>query len=730
MMKKIPFFPQMDAKDCGPACLRMIAKYYGKEYSMAYLREICHLQREGVSMLGISEAAEKIGFTTMGVHTDFERLKKATLPCIVHWDQQHFVVVCNISGKKEIVEVADPAFQCITCHKEEFLQHWTSSQNGAGKEGIALLLTPKPEFYEREGQAEEKKDYRHLFQYLRPFRKLIGQIFIGLAVGTGIGLIIPFLTQSMVDYGISSQNLHFVTMVLIAQLFLYLGQIGIEFIRSWILLHITARLNISIIADFLAKLMHLPIGFFDTKLTGDLMQRIGDHRRIESFLASSSLSTLFSMFSLFAFSIVLAYYNLQLLLIFLSASVCYAGWIAAFLKKRRMIDQKRFVQSAKEQSNLIQIITGIQEIKLNNCEQQKRWEWEHIQTKLFQINMKGLGLSQIQQSGAFLINTLKDLLITFLSAKAVIEGRMSLGMMMAVQSIIGEMNAPIYQLIAFIQQAQDAKISWERLNEIHQKKDEELNDQRLYQLIPMEKEILIENLSFQYNPFSPPVLKEISLHIPHGKTCAIVGMSGSGKTTLIKLLLGFYPPSEGCIKIGGIRLENLHPRSWRNCCGTVMQEGFIFSDSIAHNIAIGEETIDKNRLVYASKVANIQEMIESMPLGYNTLIGQEGNGISQGQKQRILIARAVYKNPDFLFFDEATNALDANNERIVMQHLRQFFSGKTVLISAHRLSTVRNADMIVVLHQGRLVESGTHEQLVQQQGHYYQLVKNQLEMGG
>lgn len=727
-MKKFPLFRQMDAKDCGPACLQMIAKYYGKSYPITYLREICFISREGVSLLGISEAAEKLGFSSLGLKTDFEHLKNAHLPCIVHWDQQHFVVVYRISSKNKVY-VADPALDCICYSQAEFMSHWSSTQHLQKEEGIALTLTVKPAFYEQQGIPGEKHNYRQLFRYLKPFRPLIRQIIIGLAVGTVLGALLPFLTQSIVDNGINHQNLHFITLILIAQLCLSIGQLSIEFIRSRILLHITTRLNISIISDFLGKLMRLPIRFFDTKLTGDLMQRIGDHKRIESFLTASTLSTLFSFFSLTAYTLVLAYYNLRLLAIFALFSCCYLIWISLFLKKRRNIDQLRFVQSAKEQSNIIQLITGMTEIKLNNCEQQKRWEWEYIQNKLFKINLKGLSLSQIQQSGAFLISMSQEILITFLTAKAVIEGKMTLGMMMAVQTIIGEMNAPIHQMISFIQGGQDAKISWERLSEIHQQKEEENNETTFYATMPTEKEIHVENVSFQYNGISTFVLKDIQLHVPQGNTCAIVGMSGSGKTTLLKLLLGFYPPTQGDIRIGNTALEKINPKQWRNHCGTVMQDGFVFSDTIARNIAVGESVIDKKRLQYAAEVANIQEMVNRMPLGYNSLIGQEGNGISQGQKQRILIARAVYKNPDFLFFDEATNALDANNELIIMQNLQQFFKNKTVLIVAHRLSTVKKADQIVVLHHGCIVETGTHTELVNAKGYYYRLIENQLELG-
>ena len=562
-----------------------------------------------------------------------------------------------------------------------------------------------------------------------PYKALILQLFLGMLLGTLLQLIFPFLTQSIVDYGISNNNLNFVVLILIAQLTLYVSQTAVEFIRSWILLHISTRINISIISDFLIKLMKLPIGFFDTKMIGDIMQRIGDHSRIQNFLTASTLNTLFSMVNLIVFTCVLAFYSLKLLLIFLFASGLYILWIVVFLKKRKELDYKRFALASNEQSNIYQLITGMQEIKLNNSEKQKRWEWENIQASLFKVSIKGLTLSQYQSTGAFFINETKNILISFFSAQAVINGDMTLGMMMAVSYIMGHLNSPINQMIGFIQSAQDAKISMERLGEIHNRDDEEKPSDNKTNTVPEDKTIHIKNLSFRYNPLSEDVLKDINLTIPQGKITAIVGMSGSGKTTLVKLLLGFYPVSQGEINISTTPLFSISNRLWRARCGAVMQDGFIFSDTIANNIAVGEDDVDKEKLLNAVKVANIQEMVENLPLGFNTKIGQEGKGISQGQRQRILIARAVYKNPDYFFFDEATNSLDANNERIIMQNLKQVFKGKTVVIVAHRLSTVKDADNIIVLSNGNLSEQGTHEELTKQKGEYYNLVKNQLELG-
>lgn len=722
------FTNQHDAMDCGPTCLKMIAQYHGRTFSLEKLRELCRISKEGVSMLGISMAAENIGFKTLGVHINFNQLKdEVPMPCIVHWKQNHFVVVYRIKRGK--VYVADPAHGLIKYDIKEFLSCWISTKNDDKPEGIALLLEPQPDFFKSDGETLDKTKFSFVLQYLKPYRKLVFQLLLGMLLGTLLQLIFPFLTQGIVDYGIGTNNLNFVTTILIAQLTLYAAQTSVDFLRSWILLHISTRINISIISDFLIKLMKLPIGFFDTKMIGDLLQRIGDHHRIESFLTSSTLNTIFSFISLIVFICVLAFYNLKILMIFLIASAIYVLWIILFLKKRKEIDYKRFNQASAEHSNLIQLINGMQEIKLNNCEKQKRWEWENIQAKLFKVSIKGLALSQYQQSGAFFINETKNILVSFISARAVIEGDMSLGMMMAVQYIIGQLNAPIGQMIGFIQSAQDAKISLERLGEIHNKKDETQNESVSTFKLPDDKTISIDNLSFGYDSINELVLKDINLKIPEGKVTALVGMSGSGKTTLIKLLLGFYPPTDGTIKIGDVDINNIEPSVWREKCGTVMQDGFIFSDTIARNIALNDENIDEGRLLYAARIANIMDMINALPLGFNTKIGQEGKGISQGQRQRILIARAVYKNPEYIFLDEATNSLDANNESIIMRNLQEFFRSKTVVVVAHRLSTVKNADNIVVLNNGDIVESGTHDELVKKHGRYYNLIKNQLELG-
>ena len=739
---KFPHYSQHDAMDCGPTCLRMVAAYYGRIYSLENLREKSFITREGTSMLGISEAAENIGFRTTGVKVSFEELKTAPLPCIVHWNQQHFVVVYDIKAPSkpslssrrgaggEVVFIADPAAGKVKYTSEEFCRCWLSTKNEGVDVGVALLLEPSPDFYKMEDEKVNRKGFSFLFSYLRPYKSLVVQLFLGLLFGSLLQLMLPFLTQSIVDFGISAQNIGYIYLVLIAQLVLTFSSSAVGFIRGWILLHLGTRINIALISDFLIKMMRLPMGYFDTKMVGDILQRINDHSRIQSYLTNSSLSILFSIFNMVIFSVVLFLYSFSIFSIFFLGSVLYFGWVWLFMKRRAELDHKSFAQNSANQSNVIQLVTGMQEIKLNGCEQQKRWEWERIQAKLFRLRIRGMALSQYQDSGAVLINQTKNIIITALVAKLVIDGQMTLGMMMAVQYIIGQLNGPVDQLISFVRETQDAKLSLERLSDVHDKEDEEVKDEQHILEIPADKDVVLSNVTFGYDATSvgEPVIKGVNLTIPVGKQTAIVGTSGSGKTTLIKLLLGYYPLQKGDILLGGNNLKYYSIREWRKKCGVVMQDGYIFSDSIAKNIAPGVEIIDKQRLLNAVITANIREFIETLPLSYNTKIGNEGHGLSQGQKQRILIARAVYKDPAFVFLDEATNALDTNNERVIMDNLQNFFEGRTSIVIAHRLSTVKNADQIVVLEKGEIVEIGTHQELTKKKGAYYTLVKNQLEL--
>jgi len=714
--------------DCGPSCLRMIAKYYGKSFSLQTLRERSYITRQGVSFLGISDAAESLGFRSIGVLLSLKQLlSEAPKPLIIHWKQNHFIVVYKTRRKK--VFVADPALGKITYTVDEFAKNWLSTKEDGESKGLAMLLEPTPEFYAHEGEKVNRAGFRFLYSYIKPYKRFVYQLLIGMIVASLLQLIFPFLTQAIVDFGISNQDKSFIFLILLAQLILIISRTSVDFIRGWILLHLSTRINISLISDFLIKLMKLPISFFDTKVTGDLLQRINDHKRVELFMTTSSLEILFSFFNLLIFGVVLGIYSLKILTIFIIGSLIYFFWVSAFMSKRRELDLRRFSNMAENQERLIQIINGMEEIKINNADKNKRWEWEGLQASLFKINIRNLSLHQYQQAGGVLINEIKNILITFIAATAVVNNSMTLGMMMAISYILGQLNSPIERTVQFLRTAQDAKISLERLSEIHENKNEEEEDKR-YVLPPTGKNIRISKLSFRYEgPNSKKVLDDINLDIKENSVTAIVGVSGSGKTTLIKLLLGYYNPTEGEIRIGDQSMQTMSHSRWRDRCGVVLQNGYLFSDSIAGNIALGFENIDPERLINAANIANIDDFINQLPLGYNTKIGQSGQTLSGGEKQRVLIARSVYKDPDFFFIDEGTSSLDANNEKEIMEKLEKFYEGKTVIIVAHRLSTVKNADQIIVLDKGKIVEKGNHKELTAKKGAYYKLVKNQLEMG-
>ena len=728
-MKAFPVYIQPDSMDCGPTCIRMIAKYYGRSISLQKLRDLSETTRLGSSLQTLSNAAERIGLRTLAVKINLQSLKQdAPLPCICFWNERHYVVLYKIRGDR--FYVADPAKGKRVYSKKEFLTNWIGTHaDESTEEGICLLLETTPSFMEKEaGEIRGENGFRFLFQYLKKYRRFLVQLSFGLLASSILQLIVPFLTQSVVDIGIQNKDYHFLYLILFGQLFVFLGRMSVDIVRSWILLHLSARINISLVSDFLVKLMKLPISFFDIKKMGDLMLRIDDHSRIETLLTNQTLSVLFSFFNFLIFSIVLIVYSLPVFFIFMAGSIVYFGWVQLFLRKRKDLDQERFSRGGEDKSKIVELIHGIQEIKLHNAERQKRWDWERIQVKLFKLSIKTLRLEQLQSNGATFINELKNILVSFYTARLVIDGQLTLGMMLSVSYIIGQLNAPISQFLGFIYSVQDAKISLERLNEIHNKEDEEPENSHRFNELPKQKDLVLEGISFRYKGAEKNVLDNIHLTIRSGSLTAIVGASGSGKTTLMKLLLRFYEPTSGKIRIDSMDLENFTQQVWRANCGSVMQDGYIFNDTIANNIALGEEIIDRQKLRSAAETANIREFIEALPLSYNTKIGNEGMGISGGQKQRILIARAVYKNPGFLFFDEATSSLDSKNERIIMDNLNAFFGGRTAVVIAHRLSTVKNADQIVVLDNGSLVEKGTHHELLALRGSYYSLVHSQLEL--
>lgn len=724
-----PITFQHDSMQCGIACLQMICKHFGREYSLDFLSKLCFATNEGVSLLGIDDAANKLGLKTLCVKASMDELDKISLPAILHWNQKHFVVLYKIKkGRKYYI--ADPGKGLTTHTNKEMQEHWLSTNS----KGVAMMLEPTPHFYDTKNASgvgeKEIHSFRFLYGYVRRYYKYFGMIAVGLALGSIIQLVLPFLTQAIVDKGIKHQDLNIVLLILFGQLMLTISRTFIDFLRRWILLRISMKINISLISDFFIKLLKLPMSFFDTKLLGDLMQRMNDHGRVNNFLTQNVLNIVFSLLTLIVFSVVLVIYDKFVFLVFLIGSMLYGGWIALFLKRRKVIDYELFEQQAINNNRTYEFITSMQEIKLQDCEQRKRQEWEHIQKDLFKIQQKSLRLQQQEEAGGIFINELKNIAITVMSAAAVIEGNMTLGMMLAVQYIIGQLCSPVEQLMDFFYSIQDVKISLERINEIHSMEDENEKAGLLTSIEQKSKGINIQNVIFKYNPHVlTKTIDHVDIQIPQGKVTAIVGASGSGKTTLIKLILGYYSVIEGRICIGSTNINDVNKQWWRRQCGVVMQDGVIFSESIARNIAVDDAEIDQVRLLEAAKISCIFDYVMGLPLKFDTKIGRDGIGLSQGQKQRILIARAVYKNPEYIFFDEATNSLDANNERKIVENLDRFYKGKTVVIVAHRLSTVKNADQIVVIDHGKVVETGTHDTLTLKRGAYFQLVKNQLELG-
>lgn len=728
-----PITFQHDSMQCGIACLQMICRHFGRKFSLDFLSKLCFATNEGVSLLGINDAANKLGLKTLCVKASMNELDQISLPAILHWNQKHFVVLYKIKkGRKYYI--ADPGKGLTAYTNEEMREYWLSTNSKGVEKGVVMMLEPAYHFYDTKNASgtneKEIHSFRFLYGYVRRYYKYFGMIAVGLALGSIIQLVLPFLTQAIVDKGIKHQDLNIILLILFGQLMLTISRTVIDFLRRWILLRISMKINISLISDFFIKLLKLPMSFFDTKLMGDLMQRMNDHGRVNNFLTQNVLNIVFSLLTLIVFSVVLVIYDKLVFLAFLIGSMLYGVWVALFLKRRKVIDYELFEQQAINNNRTYEFITSMQEIKLQDCEQRKRQEWEHIQKDLFKIQQKSLRLQQQEEAGGIFINELKNIAITVMSAAAVIEGNMTLGMMLAVQYIIGQLCSPVEQLMDFFYSIQDVKISLERINEIHSMEDENGKAVLLTSIEQKSKGINIQNVIFKYNPHVlTKTIDHVDIQIPQGKVTAIVGASGSGKTTLIKLILGYYSVIEGRICIGCTNINDVNKQWWRRQCGVVMQDGVIFSESIARNIAVDDAEIDQVRLLEAAKISCIFDYVMGLPLKFDTKIGRDGIGLSQGQKQRILIARAVYKNPEYIFLDEATNSLDANNERKIVENLDRFYKGKTVVIVAHRLSTVKNADQIVVIDHGKVVETGTHDTLTLKKGAYFQLVKNQLELG-
>ena len=729
-VNKFKWIRQHDSMQCGVACLAMICRHYGKDYSLEYLDSFCHANIAGVSMLGIAEGARSVGLETMTAAASTDELKEITLPCILHWNQNHFVVLYGISGNGRRYRIADPGKGLVSCTRRELESHWISSVTDGEPSGVVMQLTPTRDFHSHIcDKTAEKRSFRFLLGYLRQYRKYFLQIILGLLLGCVLQLILPFLTQAIVDLGIRHRDIGLIWLILLGELMIVVGRTATDFIRRWLLLHISMRINISLVSDFFIKLLRLPMSFFDTKLMGDLLQRIGDHTRVQDFLTGQALNVVFTILSFLVFGVVLFVYNHLIFAVFAAGSLCYGLWIASFLRRRKVLDYELFEQQAVNQNRTYQFITSMQEIKLQDCERRRRWEWEDTQADLFAVRMKSLRLQQTQEAGSIFINEVKNIIITVLAATAVIGGQMTLGAMLAVQYIIGQLNSPVAQFMSFIYSLQDVRISLERINEIHEGRNEE-PDSGLATDFREGRSIEIDDIDFKYDPHAlKKTIEGVSFSIPEGKVTAIVGASGSGKTTLIKLMLGYYPVMSGSISIAGRDINEHSLRWWRRQCGVVMQDGVIFSESIARNIAVDDGEVDTERLESAARIACIHDFVMSLPLRYDTKVGKDGVGLSQGQRQRILIARAVYRDPAFIFLDEATNSLDAKNEREIVENLDKFYKGRTVVVVAHRLSTVKNADRIIVLDGGKVVETGDHASLIAAKGAYYNLVKNQLELG-
>lgn len=717
---------QLGLKDCGPACLKMIALWHGRNYDMNYLRQKCNITKMGVSMLGISEAAQAIGFNASGYKLDEAGLKKAltTGPVIAHWKNNHFVVLYKI--RRGRYYVADPAQRMMEYSKVQFMEGWRGEQ----PQGHVLMLQPDDSFFlpQREGLAQEA-DFSILWPYLRRYRHYFGQLLIGMIMGSSIALLGPILTQLLVDSGIEQQDIGFVYLILAAQLALFIGSTLINIIRSWILMHIGTRINIAMVSDFFKKVMHLPMAFYEQYVIGDLMQRMADYNRIEKLLTVDTLGTIFSLVNVVVLGIVLYVYHVPIFFLFFGGSLLSLLWVYIFLRRRRNIDYLFFEQHTNSNNKTLEIFGAMQDIKISNGMAQKRSEWEKVQHALYAVTIKSLTLSQVQGTGSSFLSRLVNLLVTFIAAKAVIEEEITLGTMFAISMIVGQISQPIARLLSFVTTYQDAKIGLERVHDITAKEDEDPSHKHRLTSFDKTAPIRISGLTFHYGSESlSPVLKDLNLDLPAGKVTAIVGASGSGKTTLIKLLLKFYEPNSGGIFVGRHDLRDLHHGSWRETCGVVLQDGQLLSGTIAENITLGREREDK-RMIEAASMANIHTFIVTLPQGYETDIGMEGLQVSAGQKQRLLLARAIYKDPMYLFLDEATSALDADNEKLIIHNLQQFFRNRTAVVVAHRLSTVQSADNIIVLEHGKIVKSGSHNALVELRGNYYHLVKNQLELG-
>lgn len=725
ILKGFPTEYQMDSQDCGPASLKMIAKYYGRYYSLQFLRDKCGITKEGVSLLDLSTGAESIGLHTLAVKSNINDLVlKVPFPVIVFWNQNHFVVVYNASRKH--IWVSDPMKGHVKYTHEKFREGWYLDEE---EYGVLLAVEPTADFKtSKEERAMQKDSFFGILRYFLPYKKNFGLIFFIMMMVTLLQGILPFISKAVIDVGIVTSDVKFINMILVGNICILVSVMVFNVMRDWILMHITARVNIALISDYLIKLMKLPVTFFENKLLGDILQRAADHERIRSFIMNNSLSLIFSTFTFFLFSIILLFYNHVIFFIFLCGSILYVCWVLLFLKVRKKLDWQYFELISKNQSYWVETVSAIQDIKIYNYERSRRWKWEEIQARLYHVNKHVLAVTNMQNLGAQFIDSIKNMAIVFFCATAVIKGEITYGIMISTQFITGMLNGPLIQFINFVVSAQYAKISFLRMNEIRQLDDEEeLLSVGSTTILPEHKDISLENVMFQYTVNAPFVLKNIYLTIPENKVTAIVGGSGSGKSTLLKLLVRLYKPSFGEIKMDKMNVMAINLRQWRKMCGVVMQDGKLFSDTIVNNIVLDDENVDRESLLECCKTAQILDEINGMPQGFDTRIGEQGRRLSGGQKQRLLIARALYSNPKILFLDEATNSLDTINEKKIVNALNSAFQNRTVVVIAHRLSTIRNADQIVVMEDGRIVEIGNHETLIERKGLYYKLIESQTD---
>ena len=724
LLNRFPVEYQMDSQDCGPACLKIIAKHFGKFYSLQSLRDKCGITKEGVSLLDLSTGAESIGLRTLAIKCTIDDVVNSVpFPAIIFWKDSHFVVVYY--ANKKYIWVSDPAKGRIKYTHEEFKKGWY--QKGA-MQGVLLAIEPTAEFKDSKAEREQRKNtFSSILKYFTPYQRNFTLIFVIMLLVTALQGMLPFISKAVIDVGIKTSDVNFINMVLIGNISILLSVMIFNVIRDWILMHITARVNIALISDYLIKLMKLPVTFFENKLLGDILQRAQDHERIRSFIMNNSLSLIFSILTFVVFSIILLIYNAIIFYIFISGSILYAGWVLLFLNIRKKMDWEYFELLSKNQSYWVETVSSIQDIKIYNYEKHRRWKWEEIQARLYHVNKRVLAITNAQNLGAQFIESIKNMGIVFFCATAVIKGEITFGVMISTQFIIGMLNGPLVQFINFIVSAQYAKISFLRINEIKQLEDEEeLLSVGSTTILPENKSLILDNVNFQYTANSPLVLHNIYLHIPENKVTAIVGGSGCGKSTLLKLLVRLYKPSYGDIKMDKMNVNAINLRQWRSMCGVVMQDGKIFSDTILNNIVLDDEHIDYEQLRKVCRIAQIEDEINAMPKGFETNIGENGRGLSGGQKQRLLIARALYRNPQYLFLDEATNALDTINEKKIVEALNNAFLQRTVIVVAHRLSTIRNADQIVVLDKGYIVEVGNHDSLMERKGHYFQMIASQM----